>query len=108
MRKPRDFDSDLKALNERTKLLKERKLRQFGELVIVTGADALAIEQLVSALLAAANAKDADVKEGWRRQGAAFFQRNTRSSAGGSGRDASGVTSSDDGAKPPAAGAGSS
>ena len=34
MRKPRDFDSEMKALNERAKSLKERKLHQLGELVI--------------------------------------------------------------------------
>lgn len=107
MRKPRDFDSDMKALNERTKLLKERKLRQLGELVIATGADTLTIEQLAGVLLAATNAKDADVKEGWRRQGDAFFQRSARGPSSSASRGASGGASSENGAQPPAADAGS-
>ena len=53
MRKPRDFDSEMKALGERTKLLKERKLHQLGELVIATGTDVLPIDVLAGAMLAA-------------------------------------------------------
>ena len=41
MRKPRDFDAELKALNEKAAMLKSRKVQQFGELVIATGADSL-------------------------------------------------------------------
>ena len=41
MRKPRDFDAELKALNEKAAQLKTRKVKQFGELVIATGAEAL-------------------------------------------------------------------
>lgn len=37
MRKPRDYDSDMKALRERAQLLKTRKVQQLGELVIATG-----------------------------------------------------------------------
>jgi hypothetical protein len=58
MRKPRDFDAELKALDERAKQLRERRLAQFGELVIATGADALDVETLAGALLAAAESKD--------------------------------------------------
>ena len=46
MRKPRDIDSELKALAERAKQLKERRIQQLGELVIATGADALDAETL--------------------------------------------------------------
>jgi hypothetical protein len=53
MRKPRDFDADLKALEARANQLKTRKQQQLGELVIATGADALPIEELAGALLAA-------------------------------------------------------
>jgi hypothetical protein len=74
MRKPRDFDSELKALNERAKVLQEKKLRQLGELVAATGADALPIEIVAGALLAVREAS-ADAKEAWRRRGAAFFPR---------------------------------
>jgi hypothetical protein len=37
MRKPRDFDSELKALTDKQKQLKERKVHQLGELVIARG-----------------------------------------------------------------------
>ncbi|HWU94479.1 MAG TPA: conjugal transfer protein TraD, partial [Sphingomonas sp.] len=75
MRKPRDYDSELKALNEKVRQLREQKLRQLGELVIASGADALPIEQLAGALLSAADTKDVATKEGWRKRGATFFQR---------------------------------
>jgi DNA-binding protein H-NS len=78
MRKPRDFDSELKALSEKAKQLKSRKVLQLGELVIATGADALDPETLTGALLGAAKAKDAKEREAWRTSGAAFFQRQSR------------------------------
>lgn len=53
MCKPRDFDSEMKALNDRAKLLQERKLHQLGEIVIATGADMLPIDVLAGALLVA-------------------------------------------------------
>jgi DNA-binding protein H-NS len=37
MRKPRDFDAELKALGDKARDLKNRKVQQLGELVIVTG-----------------------------------------------------------------------
>ena len=40
-RKPRDIDTELAALMQRAKKLKSQKTTQFGELVQVTGADAL-------------------------------------------------------------------
>ena len=40
MRKPRDFDAELKALGDKARDLKSRKVQQLGELVIATGADA--------------------------------------------------------------------
>ena len=82
MRKPRDFDSELKALETKARQLKERKLQQLGELVIAAGADALPIEQLAGALIAAASEKDAAIKEGWRKGGANFFQRARRAQGG--------------------------
>ena len=75
MRKPRDFDAELKMLTDKAKLLRERKLRQLGELVIATGADALTIEQLAGLLIAGMESKGADAKESWRKRGAAFFRR---------------------------------
>ena len=87
MRKPRDYDAELKALDERARELRTRKLNQLGELVIATGADALDAETLAGALLAAAELKDTTAREAWRRRGAAFFQRPARRAAGGADGD---------------------
>ena len=81
MRKPRDFDSELKALSDKAKLLKERKVRQLGELVTMTGADALDAETLAGALLTVAANKSKDELEGWRRRGRDFFQGKAASSS---------------------------
>src|ERR1700754_22625 len=99
MRKPRDYDSELKALNDKARQLREQKLRQLGELVIASGADALSIEQLAGALLSAADIKDAATKEGWRRRGAAFFHRAAAPRGGVDGSRRS-VASGDGGALP--------
>ncbi len=104
MRKPRDYDAELKALNDKARQLKERKVHQMGELVIATGADVLPIEQLAGALLAASETKDAAAKETWRKRGATFFQRSpgnadgARRDAGGAAQDDSGTASA--GSKP--------
>ena len=82
MRKPRDYDSELKALDERARALRERKQRQYGELVTATGADALPLDVLAGALIWAVETADAPTKEGWRRRGAAFFCPARRSSRG--------------------------
>ena len=74
MRKPRDFDAELKALTDKAKQLKARKQSQLGELVIATGADELTPEELAGALLVAASTSDAARKEAWRKRGAAFFR----------------------------------
>jgi type II secretory pathway component PulK len=81
MRKPRDIDLELKALADKARQLKERRVRQLGELVTATGADVLDAEMLAGALLDAAGTKDAGVKEGWRGRGAAFFQGKARKAA---------------------------
>ena len=95
MRKPRDIDSELKALEAKAKTLKGRRVRQLGELVIATGADALDAEMLAGALLGAAATKDTAAKEGWRKAGASFFQRGARKTATGTDRSAAGVTTHD-------------
>ena len=41
MRRPRDIDAELKALSDRTKALKSRKVAQLGELVLACGAGEL-------------------------------------------------------------------
>jgi len=75
MRKPRDYDAELKALAERSRDLRARKLVQLGELVTNCGADTLPIQVLAGVLLEAVATKDASQVEGWRTSGAAFFQR---------------------------------
>jgi len=80
MRKPRDFDTELKALEDKARKLKERKVQQLGELVIATGADSLAPDELAGALVAIDDTKDAGRKEAWAKRGQAFFQRGTRRS----------------------------
>ncbi|MEP9359079.1 conjugal transfer protein TraD [Sphingomonas sp. KR3-1] len=82
MRKPRDYDAELKALNDKARQLREQKLRQLGELVVVIGADALPIEQLAGALLSAIDTRDAAIKESWRKRGVAFFQTAPRGARG--------------------------
>lgn len=74
MRKPRDIDSELKMLADKARVLKERRVRQLGELVIATGGDALDPDVLAGALLNAATSSDNAAKEGWRARGTAFFQ----------------------------------
>ena len=83
MRKPRDYDAELKALDDKARQLKVRKLQQLGELVIATGADMLPVEVLAGALIDVAENKDGTTREGWRKQGAAFFQGKEPSPAGG-------------------------
>lgn len=90
MRKPRDFDSELKALTDKAKLLKGRKVQQLGELVIATGADALDPETLTGALLGIVKTKDAKEREAWRASGAVFFLRQSRAADRGTQTDTTG------------------
>jgi hypothetical protein len=83
MRKPRDFDAELKTLDDKTRQLKECKLRQLGELVIATGADGLSVEELAGALLHAADNDDLTIREEWRAHGDAFFHSARRNAARG-------------------------
>lgn len=102
MRKPRDIDSELSALAERAKLLKDKRVRQFGELVTSTGADALPVEILAGALLAIGDANDSE-REALRVRGAAFFRAGgrtagrTRSKRGAGASHAGGAQSVDAG-----------
>ena len=88
MRKLRDFDSELKALADKAKQLKERRVQQLGELVIATGAgDSFDAETFAGALLAMIDANDPARKESWRKRGAAFFQSKARDRTTGTDRD---------------------
>ena len=99
MRKPRDLDAELQALAQRAKALKSRRVVQFGELVISTGADQLDPEVLAGALLAAAKAPATEC-ERWRAAGAAAF-RKAGGPAGATPQDkAGGEQGTGDGAAP--------
>ncbi|MGA7808700.1 conjugal transfer protein TraD [Bradyrhizobium sp.] len=106
MRKPRDFDAELRALEEKARDLKTRKVQQLGELVIATGADVLDANELTGALIVLAETKDAGKREAWAKRGAAFFQSRSRRSAPASDRDTGGAPSHPGGAQPPSSGAG--
>ncbi|WP_181181763.1 conjugal transfer protein TraD [Mesorhizobium sp. B3-1-6] len=91
MRKPRDFDAELKVLEDKARELKNRKVQQLGELVIATGADALSAEELAGALMVLGETKDTGKREAWAKRGATFFQRRLRRSAPATDRDADGA-----------------
>lgn len=97
MRKPRDYDAELKVLTDRAKLLRDRKVLQLGEVVVATAADQMPVEQLAGALLAAIDMKDAVTTEAWRERGAAFFQRTAPRPRGGSRGDHHRARTSDGG-----------
>ncbi len=100
MRKPRDYDAELKALSDRARQLKDRKIQQLGELVVATGADALSIEELAGLLIASVERDDPATKENWRKRGAAFFQRGTDKVANHTRSDAGGAATNDSGTPP--------
>jgi hypothetical protein len=100
MRKPRDFDAELKALEDKVRGLKSRKVQQLGELVIATEADALNSNELAGALIVLAETKEAGKREAWARRGAAFFQGRSRRNAPATDRDTDGAPAQPGGAQP--------
>lgn len=106
MRKPRDYDAELKALEDKARELKTRKVQQLGELVIATGADVLTAEELAGALVALAETKDAGKREAWAKRGAAFFHGRTRRTASAPHRDTGGTPTQPSGTQPASGGAG--
>jgi DNA-binding protein H-NS len=91
MRKPRNFDAELKALDDKAQELKARKVRELGELVIAIGADALTPEELTGALIVLAETTDATKREAWAKRGAAMFRQGSRRSSKPSDRDPPGA-----------------
>jgi DNA-binding protein H-NS len=100
MRKPRDFDGELKALQDKTRDLKSRKVQQLGQLVIATGADTLTADELAGALIVLAETKEAGKREAWARRGAVFFQGRARRNAPTTDRNTEGAPSQPSGAQP--------
>ncbi|MER8900777.1 conjugal transfer protein TraD [Mesorhizobium sp. M0772] len=87
MRKPRDFDAELKALEDKARELKTRKVQQLGELVIATGADQLGSDELAGALVAITETKDTAKREAWAKRGVMFFESRSRRVAQASQRN---------------------
>jgi DNA-binding protein H-NS len=81
MRKPRDFDVELKALEDKARELKARRVRDLGALIIATGADTLAPEELAGALIVLAETTDPAKREAWAKRGAAMFRQRSRRSS---------------------------
>ena len=100
MRKPRDYDSELKALDDKARQLRARKVQQLGELVVATGADALPVELLAGVLLSAIDNRNAAMREGWQTRGAAFFQRAARIASPGDRGKSRGAQTNEGGAQP--------
>ena len=104
MRKPVDLDTQIKALQDKAKSLKDRQKTQLGELVLATGADSLPLEALAGVLLAAAeeaNQKPEAVAR-WTERGQAFFRGNGRSGGRGKGSGAGDPTPGSSGHGAPA------
>ncbi|WP_299730725.1 conjugal transfer protein TraD [uncultured Tateyamaria sp.] len=100
MRKPRDYDAELKGLEQKAKELKTRKVQQLGELVIATGADGFSAEELAGALIVLAETTDTGKKEAWSKRGAAFFQRRSRRPAKATNRNAKNAPAQSGGGQP--------
>lgn len=105
-RKPRDFDAELQALMDKAKRVKSQKTVQLGELVQVTGADALPVEALAGVLLAAVeqSKKQPEAVVRWTERGQGFFQqggkRGRKSGSTSAGEPAPGAAGN--GGTPPA------
>ncbi|MDM8010168.1 MAG: conjugal transfer protein TraD [Parasphingorhabdus sp.] len=96
MRRVRDYDAELKALAEKARELKARKVEQLGALVVATGADALDLEVIAGMLRQGVmEAKQESVKESWRADGAMFLGKRGRK-----GRPKAGSNQKGDGEKP--------
>jgi len=100
MRKPRDFDAELKALTDKARDLKSRKVQQLGELVIATGADTLTADELAGALIVLAETIEAGKREAWARRGAAFFQGRAQRNAQATDRNTDGAAAQPGGTQP--------
>lgn len=106
MRKPRDYDAELKALEAKAKELKARKVQQLGELVIATGADNFSTDELADALVALAEITDTGKREAWARRGEAFFRGKSQRSAKAVVRDTDRAQTQPVGASSPSGGPG--
>jgi hypothetical protein len=102
-RKPRDFDAELQVLMEKTRKVKTQKTVQLGELVQVTGADALPVEALAGALLAALeqSKKQPEAIARWTERGQSFFQQGGKKGKKPAAGDTAPGSPDNSGAAPP-------
>ncbi|TPN82730.1 conjugal transfer protein TraD [Mesorhizobium sp. CU2] len=107
MRKQRDFDAELKALEDKARELKTRKVQQLGDLVIATGADQLSADELAGALVAIAETKDTAKREAWAKRGVTFFESGSRRTAPASGSNRRSPPAQPGGTQSPPIGSGS-
>ena len=107
MCKPRDFDAELKTLEDKARELRTRKVQQLGELVIATGADQLGTDELAGALVAIAETKDTAKREAWAKRGVMFFESGSRRTAPKPERNLRGAPAQPGGPQSPADGTGS-
>ncbi len=100
--KPRDYDAELQALMDRAKKLKGQKTVQLGELVQVTGDDALPVEDLTGALLAAVeqSRKLPEAVTRWAERVQALFQVGGKRSSKAGAAELAGGPAGDNGTVP--------
>jgi hypothetical protein len=92
MRKVRNYDAELKALGDKARALKARKVEQLGALVVATGADAFDLEVIAGMLRQGVmEARLDSVKESWRAEGATFLRERGRKGHGAADGDGSGA-----------------
>ena len=103
-RKPRDYDAELQTLMERAKKVKTQKTTQLGELVQITGADALPFEALAGALLAALeqSKKQPEAVARWTERGQAFCQQGGKRGTKAATDNPAGGAASNSGSTPAA------
>jgi hypothetical protein len=89
MRKPRDIDAELKALQDKQHSLKLKRITQFGELVTATSSGALDLKSSPVCSSMPSNAKADPSVEAWQQRNQSFFRRDRRAKANGTGPAAS-------------------
>lgn len=84
MRKPRDFDAELKALQDKAKEIRARRVEHFGELLLAAaeaeGVDVGDHKAVMGMLLRGFRRmkSDGSAKEAFAREGEEYFQVRTR------------------------------
>jgi len=106
MRKPRNFDAELRALEGKAKELKTRKVQQLGELVIATGVDTFSVDELAGALIVLTETTNTGKRAAWARRGADFFRGKSRRSARETQRNEGSTQTQSGGTQPPSGGSG--